>query len=85
MPRFLMKKIIKPLGLTDTYYGGKIDTSKNESYSYQFKSDWNKEPKTDMSIPLGAGVIVSISIDLTRFAHAIFNGKLISVASLQRM
>ncbi|WP_432713200.1 serine hydrolase domain-containing protein [Pedobacter sp.] len=81
----LDEKIIKPLGLTDTYYGGKIDLSKNESYSYQFKGDWKKEPETDMSIPVGAGSIVSTPSDLTTFAHALFNGKLIEAPSLQQM
>jgi D-alanyl-D-alanine carboxypeptidase len=81
----LKDKIVKPLGLTDTYYGGKIDKAINESYSYQFKNGWIKQEETDMSIPGGAGAIVSTPTDLTSFAHALFNGKIVSGESLEKM
>jgi len=35
--QILQEKITKPLSLTDTYYGGKIDIENGGSYSYQFK------------------------------------------------
>jgi len=38
-----------------------------------------------MSVPLGAGAIVSSPTDLTKFAEALFNGKLISNESLEQM
>jgi CubicO group peptidase (beta-lactamase class C family) len=38
-----------------------------------------------MSIPMGAGGMVSTPSDLTQFIEALFGGKLISPASLEQM
>lgn len=57
----------------------------NECYSYSFKGKREKEIETDMSIPLGAGAIVSTPADLTQFATALFNGRLVSAQSLVLM
>ena len=46
---------------------------------------WEKENETDLSVPGGAGAIVSTAEDLVHFANALFKGKLISEASLQDM
>lgn len=81
----LREKITKPLGLKNTYVGGKIDISKNETYSYKFGVIWKKESETDMSIPLGAGALVSNSGDLLQFIGDLFAGKLISAESLETM
>lgn len=83
--KILTEKIIRPVGLTQTYYGGKINLTKNECNSYQYKSSWVKEKETDMSIPVGAGSILSTPSDLTRFAEALFNAKIISQQSLATM
>lgn len=81
----LIEKIVKPLGLKNTYFGGKIDLSKNECNSYKFTTDWNKETETDMSIPMGAGGIVSTPSDLTLFASALFDYKILSKESVAQM
>lgn len=81
----LTEKIIKPVGLKNTYYGGKINLKNNESNSYTFTKEWKKEPETDLSIPLGAGAIVSTPSDLLQFADALFSGKIISQKSLSLM
>ena len=78
-------KIAKPLGLKNTYFGGKINTANNESYSYNYTDKWDKAMETDMSIPMGAGGMVSTPSDLTYFIEALFGGKLISAASLEQM
>ncbi|KIA89856.1 serine hydrolase domain-containing protein [Kaistella jeonii] len=78
----LTEKIIKPVGLKNTYYGGKINLKNNEANSYHFENEWIKEPETDMSIPIGAGAIVSTPSDLLQFADALFGGKIISEKSL---
>lgn len=83
--QILNEKIVNPLGLKDTYYGGKINVANNESYSYEFKRGWEQQEETDMSIPAGAGAIVSTPTDLTSFAHALFNGKIVSAESLKQM
>ncbi len=81
----LRDQIVKPLALKNTYFGGKIKADKNEATSYSFKGKWEKAIETDMSIPLGAGAIVSTPNDLSRFIEALFAGKLVSAASLDQM
>lgn len=81
----LDEKIVKPIGLKNTYLGSKIDVSRNEAESYQYNGKWEKEKETDISIPLGAGGIVSTASELTLFADALFSGKLVSAQSLQQM
>ncbi len=82
----LKKRITSKLNLTNTYYGGKIETQANEAASYKFEDGkWVLQPETDMSIPHGAGAIVSTPKDLTAFITALFNGKLISLISLKDM
>ncbi len=77
--------IIKPVGLQNTYFGGKIEASKNECKSYHFSDGWKLNPETDTSIPLGAGGIISTPSDLTKFSDALFSGKLLRAESLEIM
>lgn len=81
----LAERICSGIGLTDTYYGGSTDLSKNESYSYRYTGIWEQLPETDMSIPHGAGGIVSTPSDLVRFADALFSGRLVQESSLSAM
>lgn len=81
----LQEKIIKSIGLESTYFGSDVDLSKNESNSYQYFANWVKQPFTHPSIPMGAGSIVSTPSDLTKFADALFNGKIVSQESLAFM
>jgi D-alanyl-D-alanine carboxypeptidase len=83
--KVLQKQICSKAGLPDTYYGGKTDITKNECYSFQFLTSWEKQPETDMSIPHGAGAIVSTPSDLVKFISALFAGKLVSDESLKQM
>jgi D-alanyl-D-alanine carboxypeptidase len=78
-------KIIKPLKLKNTYLGGKINLQNNESYSYNLTGKWEKESETDMSIPLGAGAIVSNPTDLNLFIESLFTGKIVSAEHLNQM
>jgi D-alanyl-D-alanine carboxypeptidase len=81
----LEKRITSKIGLSNTSVGGKTNLSNNESYSYQFIGQWMQMPETDMSIPGGAGSIVSTPSDLTRFIEALFSLKLVSQSSLSQM
>lgn len=83
--KLLTEKIIKPVGLKNTIVGKTINPAGNEAYSYKFASSWTREPETDMSIPLGAGALVSTPSDLTQFAEALFSGKIISSESVKQM
>lgn len=82
----LKSKITSKTGLKDTYYGSKAEPKKNEARSFLFaNSHWVTEPETDMSIPGGAGAVVSTSADLVKFLEALFNYKLISKTSVRQM
>lgn len=81
----LQEYIIAPLGLTNTHFGGKIEPGNNEAKSYGFANGWALESETDMSIPLGAGAVVSTPSDLTAFSTALFNGQLLAPESLDQM
>jgi D-alanyl-D-alanine carboxypeptidase len=83
--KVLKDRITSRINLKDTYYGGKTDISKNECYSYQWTKSWEQQPETDMSIPGGAGAIVSTPSDLTKFIEALFSYKLVSEKSLITM
>ncbi len=81
----LTKYITKPLGLKSTYLGDKINSSDNECLSYRFTQRWEQMPETDISIPLGAGGIVSTPSDLIKFSDALFGGKLLKPESMEKM
>lgn len=83
--QILNKYIAKPLVLKNTFLGKKINSKNNEANSYRFEGDWKLEDETDISIPLGAGGIVSTPIDLVNFSTSLFGGKVISQKSLTQM
>lgn len=81
----LAEKITKPIGLQHTYLGKKIDIKDHECNSYSYTNEWKKQNETDISVPIGAGGIVSTPTDLILFIEALFNGKIISKESLNKM
>ncbi len=84
--KYLSNRITSKIGLSSTYVGPKTDTKKNESFSYRFLNSWDLGgPETDLSIPGGAGAIVSTPADLTKFIESLFFLKLISSSSLEQM
>ena len=83
--KYLTNRITSKIGLSNTYVGTKTDTKKNESFSYRFLNSWEQGPETDMSIPCGAGAIVSTPTDLNKFIESLFSLKLVSNSSLEQM
>lgn len=81
----LEERIAKRLQLADTYLGGRIGAKSNEAKSYTMSADWTLATETDMSIPLGAGAIVSTPSDLNKFFNALFNNQVITKESLAQM
>ena len=81
----LQEYIIKPVGLANTSMGGKINPARNECKSYTFLGSWKVEPETDMSIPLGAGGIISTPGDIVKFSDALFGEKLLTPESLEKI
>jgi D-alanyl-D-alanine carboxypeptidase len=82
----LQRRIISRIGLKDTYYGGTINLSRNESASFKYSdSTWTKQLETDLSIHGGAGSIVSTPTSLVKFINELFTHKLVSKSSLDQM
>ena len=81
----LKERITSKIGLKDTYLGGKTNIKNNETFSFNYSDGWKVATETDLSIPSGAGSIVSTPTDLTKFIQAVFDLKLVSQASLDRM
>jgi D-alanyl-D-alanine carboxypeptidase len=83
---YLQEKITSKIGLADTHAGGQTDLKKNESFSYLFNGkEWVQMPVTDLSVPGGAGAVVSTPADLDKFIEALFALKLVSDKSLTQM
>ncbi|MGB7785866.1 MAG: serine hydrolase domain-containing protein [Salinimicrobium sp.] len=83
--KLLQDRIVKPLGLKKTYYGSKINTADFEAQSYKKEKDWVLNTETDLSIPKGAGGVVSTPKELNQFFTALFSGKVVKPESLEKM
>jgi D-alanyl-D-alanine carboxypeptidase len=82
----LKERITSKIGLKDTYFGtGNTEINRNESFSYKYAGDWKQETETHLSIPGGAGALISTPSDLVKFIQALFDLKLISQESLNQM
>jgi len=82
----LQKRIVSKIGLRNTYLPEKIDFSKNEAISGTFNgSSWEFTPEWTNTLAFAAGALASTPSDLTQFAKALFDGKLISAPSLEKM
>lgn len=84
-PELLQAQITDPLELSATYYGGSIDLEALEARSYEVGRPWEPSTETDMSVPQGAGALVSTAEDLNHFLRGLFEGKLIADSSLEKM
>jgi D-alanyl-D-alanine carboxypeptidase len=82
----LEARITQRLGLTSTYAGGAIDLKKGECQSFSYVDDhWEAAIETDLSVPGGAGAIVSTANDLAAFISGLFAGKLLKESTLAQM
>ena len=84
-PEILNKRIIKPLRLKNTYYLKSTKTGKAESKSYEKDSVWTELPGIHLSIPRGAGAIISTPEDLNQFINHLIKGKLVSENTISKM
>ncbi len=82
----LQERIIQKLALQNTSIEEKVDSAKNESYSYSFTDKkWTLFPEWDMSMAFGAGNISSTASDLTLFFNGLFTEKLLKKSSVDEM
>ena len=77
--------ITEPLGLDNTYYGDSIAAGQGEAFSYSRLGTGEESMQTHMSIPGGAGALVSTVGDLADFAFALFNARLLDSTSLLKI
>jgi D-alanyl-D-alanine carboxypeptidase len=56
-----------------------------KSFSYEYADEWKQQDEIDLSIPAGAGAIISTPSDLVKFIQALFDGKVISPESVNQM
>lgn len=82
--KLLAERITTPLKLNGIVAEGRIDGNV-AAYSYGYTGKWEKAPETDLSVPSGAGAVVSDATQLGRFYDALFDGKVVSDASLKQM
>lgn len=82
----LQEMITEPLELERTYYGMDISLDRGEAQSFSYgENGWEESPETDMSVPHGAGAIVSTPTEVGLFLDALFDGELVSMNSLEKM
>lgn len=77
--------ISEPLGLNRTKLGGPIRTEANQAYSFAKAIDWQASTESDMSIPGGAGALLSTPAEILQFMRALHQGKFFSQAYVDSM
>ena len=81
---FLQKTILAPLGMTNTGVHRSDAELKNVALGYQYTDGkYSRAVNWDMSQAPGAGSIYSTVEDLFKWNEAVFNGKVLSEASLK--
>ena len=83
--KLLKEYITDPIGLKNTYFGETVNNPTKKCNSYRYSETWELIPQTDISVPMGAGGIVSTSTDLVKFSNALFGGRLLKDGSLKKM
>jgi CubicO group peptidase (beta-lactamase class C family) len=80
------ERIVNRLHLQHTYYGDHAGFQDGEAPSYKYSdNNWQEEKAVYLDNFGGAGAMISTPDDLCLFIKAIFDGRLISKASLGRM
>jgi CubicO group peptidase (beta-lactamase class C family)/uncharacterized pyridoxamine 5'-phosphate oxidase family protein len=81
---FLQKTLLTPLGMTNTGVHHSDAELQNVALGYQYKEGkFSRAVNWDMSRASGAGSIYSTVEDLFKWSEAVFNGKVLSEASLK--
>ncbi len=82
------RRIIRPLGLRDTYFPGRrtrIAGPHSEAYVPWYEGELRDFSVANMSWAWTAGALVSTAADLNRFFRALLGGRLLRPAELARM
>lgn len=77
--QLLQEKILNPLSLTQTCMGQTCPKKNPPAQSYTVSDNrFERSPRTDPSIPLGAGAIQSTADEVARLYEALLQGRLIT-------
>lgn len=80
----LQKRICTKLELKNTYYGGSPTPGEAMSFA-RVEDNWEEERITDMTVPHGAGALISTPEDLVKFIEGLYAMKLVESSSLDQM
>jgi D-alanyl-D-alanine carboxypeptidase len=80
----LSKQILSRLQLNNTYYNSQKPNRETRSFNY-VDGRWIKDQKAYLNNFSGAGAIISTPTDLVKFADALFNYKILSKSSVDKM
>lgn len=81
----LKDEVCEPCALLNTYLGTEVNESNHEAYSYFYTGNWTQIPSSHMSIPLGAGAIISTPKELNQFYTCLFQGYVLKRSSVAQM
>jgi D-alanyl-D-alanine carboxypeptidase len=80
------ERILEPVGMPRTRYAEPIDVTRDEARSFEWDGrGWAPSTETHPTVPGAAGALVSTPAELCAFAEALFEGRLVSAASLAAM
>lgn len=85
LTQLIAEIVTEPLGVKSTYLSSKNTVEDGEVWSYRYQGDWQPLPNTHLSIPQGAGAVVSNAEDVSLFLTKLFSGKILTEASLAKM
>ena len=82
----LNERVIKKLGLNQTYYGNDSNPNPKEAASYKYlNNQWKADKAAWLDNFCGAGAIISTPSDMLKFMNALFIGRLLTQNSLNQM
>ncbi|MBY0496943.1 MAG: serine hydrolase [Cyanobacteria bacterium] len=84
--KFVADNFFKPLGMNDSGYDSNTEVIKRRASGYiRTPAGYRNAGFIHMSIPHAAGALYSTTEDLLKWEQALFGGKVLSQASLDRM
>lgn len=82
----LQKEVLNPIKLKLASYGQKLKGDESDAHSYYWDGgQWTMSTLTDPTVPRGAGSINATPTELNQFLNALFNAKLVSKTTLDKM
>lgn len=83
---FLQENIFTPLAMKDSGYDSNTTLLPKRAAGYMASpAGFANAPYVDMQVPSGAGALYSTTRDLLRWTTALFGGRVLSAASLEKM